>query len=107
METDLHKLTHQSAPLDPPLTRREMFVTVPSVVVNMKHPEVGTEFVDKIVEIPGEKSVTGVQAGSDIICIERAKNPDDVAGTAKKQVWEFIFQNTFDSGFGAAHGNSV
>jgi hypothetical protein len=84
-----------------------MFVTVSPVVMNMKHPEIGAEFVDEIVEITREKSVASVEAGSDIISIEGAKNPDDVTGTPKKQVWQLVFQNAFDPGFSAAHGHAI
>ena len=91
IEAHLHEFANECSPLDPPLTRRQMLVTVALVVVNMEHSEVGTEFVDQIVEIPREKGVAGVQTRPDLICIERAENPNDVAGTPEKQMREFVF----------------
>ena len=66
---DLNQFPHKGEPIDAALAGWKMFVAVTLIVMDMQHPQVGSQFVNEAIKIARKKSMSGVETPTDLRCL--------------------------------------
>jgi hypothetical protein len=74
-----------------------MIVVGSGVIMRMNHAQMAGKFMDEVVNVSAEISVTSVEARSDLGGIDSVQNPQDVACVSKKQMRQFVLEYTHDA----------
>src|SRR6516162_2028415 len=92
-------MAQEFLPVDFPITRRPMIIVAAAVVMSVNHSEMTGKFVDEIVHVASQKSVTGVKADAYFCGVDTVQDPQDVTRVPEKEVGQFIFQHAHDAEF--------
>jgi hypothetical protein len=74
-----------------------MIVVGSGVIMRMNHAQMAGKFMDEVVDVSAEISVTGVETRSDLGRIDAVQNPQDVTRIPKEQMRQFVLEYTHDA----------
>lgn len=106
-ESDFYQITQKLLPIDFSVARRQMIVVGAAIVMSVNHSEMTGKFVDEVMDVASQISVTCIEAHADFGGIDSIQNPQNVARVPEKQMRQFVFQDAHDSDFLAAPGDLV
>ena len=84
-----------------------MIIVGTAIIMGVNHSEMTGKFMDEVMNVASEISVTRVETDPDFGGINSVQDPQDVARVPEKQMRQFIFQDAHDAEFFAAPSNLI
>lgn len=84
-----------------------MIIVGPAIIMGVDDSEMTGKFMDEVMDVPAQISVTRVETDPDFGRINSVQDPQDVARVSEKQMRQFVFQDADNAQFFAAPGNLI
>lgn len=93
VETALCQLFQELGPRYLTVTGWQMVIELLPVVTGVHHPKVSRKLMGDRMEIPRQEGVAGVEAYSDVGCIESSQQPHQITHRAGEEMGQHVLQH--------------
>ena len=84
-----------------------MIIVGTAIIMGVDHSEMTGKFMDEVMDVPSQISVTRVETDPDFGRINSVQDPQDVTRVPEKQMRQFVFQHAHDAEFFAVSGDLI